>query len=116
LNALTNFKRNENENVDEFNNKFDKIVQDTPQTHQPTPATFWMYCMNDFQGNFSFFLDDVNSIDLIDVKKKSKSLDESWNLSGNPDILSPPKTKIHHKKKHSPTTKPPPNPTMLLVE
>jgi hypothetical protein len=67
-----------------------------------------MYYINYFQGNFSFFLNKAHPTYLTDVKKKVKSMDESWNLSGNPNILSPPRTKVDHKKKATPTTEPPP--------
>jgi hypothetical protein len=60
LSALTNIKRNENETIDEFDKRFDNIVQDIPQTHQPTADTILMYYMNAFQGNFSFFLHTAN--------------------------------------------------------
>jgi hypothetical protein len=50
LNALTNIKRNENEIVDEFNLRFDKVVQDIPQTHQPNPTSILLYYLNSFQG------------------------------------------------------------------
>jgi hypothetical protein len=63
-------KRNENETVDEFNLRFDKIVKDIPQTHHPTLETILLYYLNSFQGQFSFFLNEAKPNDLMEAKKK----------------------------------------------
>jgi hypothetical protein len=47
--------------------------------------------LNSFQGQFSFFLNESKPIDLMDAKKKSKSLDDNWVWSGKLDILNPPR-------------------------
>jgi hypothetical protein len=105
------------ETIDEFNYKFDKIVQDIPQTHQPTPFTVLMYYINAFQEHFSFFLNEAKPTDLVGVESKAKSLNESWNLSGTPDILNFPWAKGDHKKKSvAPTTEPTLDPLSTLVQ
>jgi hypothetical protein len=73
LNALTNMRRNENETMDEFNLRFDKIIQDIPQSHQPTPTTILLYYLNSFQGQFNFFLNEAKPTDLMDAKKKLRA-------------------------------------------
>jgi hypothetical protein len=89
LNALTNMKRNENETIDEFNLRFNKIIQDIPHDHQPTPTTILLYYLNAFQGQMSFFLNQAKPIDLMDAKAKAKSIEDNLVLSGNLDILAP---------------------------
>jgi hypothetical protein len=57
-----------------------------------------MYYINYFKGNFIFFLNEAHPTNLTDVKKKVKSMDESWNLSRNPNIFISSRTKVDPKK------------------
>jgi len=58
--------------MDKFNLRFDKLVYDIPHDHQPTPTTVFLYYINAFQGQFSFFLNRSKPIDLNDAKSKVK--------------------------------------------
>jgi hypothetical protein len=48
LNALTTIKRNENEIMDEFNLKFDKLVHDIPHNLQRSATTVLLCYPNAF--------------------------------------------------------------------
>ena len=69
LNALTIVKRNENESIDEFNSRFDKLANDIPNDFKPTPPTLLSYYLNAYQGQLSFFSNQEKPIDLVDVGK-----------------------------------------------
>jgi hypothetical protein len=116
LNALTNIKRNENEIVDEFNLRFDKIVQDIPQTHQPNPTSILLYYLNSFQGQFNFFLNEANPNDLMEAKKKIRVWMTIGLYQGKPDILNPPRAKDDPKPKVFHSTKPSPDPFTAILE
>lgn len=77
IGALTNVKRNENEAIDDFDKRFDKVVQDILQTYKPTVDTILMYYMNAFQGTFNFFIHNANPTVLAVAKVSAKTLDEN---------------------------------------
>ena len=98
---MTNIKRNENETIKEFNNRFDKIVQGIPQMHQPNEAIILMYYMNAFQGKFIFHLNLDKPKNLEVAKKKVKDSDESWRASRKANSLHPPRAKAEQNPKTS---------------
>jgi hypothetical protein len=55
--------------------------------------------LNSFQGHFNFFLNESKPKNLTKAKKKAKSLDDNWTLSGKLDILSPPRARVDPKPK-----------------
>jgi len=72
--------------------------------------------LNSFQGHFSFFLIESKPTNIIDDKKKAKSLDDNWVWLGNLDILYPPKTRVDPRLKAIHTTNHAPNPPTALLE
>jgi len=108
--------RNENETMIAFNILFYKIIQDIPQSHQPTPTTILLYYLNSFQGQFNFFLNEANTTYLVDAKKKAKNIDDNWVLAGKPDILTPPRARVNPKSRTVHTTKPSLDPLATIME
>jgi hypothetical protein len=104
LNALTSIKRNENETIDEFNVRFDKILQEIPDTHVPTAHTTLTYYLNSFQGMFSVLLNQTRPKTLAEAKSSVKTLDTNYEMSGRPKNLAPPRAKPEAKTKATTST------------
>jgi len=101
FNALTSIKRKENESIDNFNNRFDKILQYIPATQAPTTQTKLTYYLNTFQGMFSFLLNQTQATTLEDAKENTKNLDTNYEMSCKLDIMATLRARIESKAKAS---------------
>jgi hypothetical protein len=102
--------------MDEFNLRFDKIIQDIPQTHQPTLATIMFYYLNSFHGKFSFFLIEAKPTDLTYDKRKAKNVDDNWVLLGKPYLLAPLRARVDPNPRNIHTIKQSPDPFITILE
>ena len=74
----------ENESIEEFDHRFERIGREFPTYCKPPDAMVLSYYLKAFLGYFIFHLSLDSPIDLPSAKKKVKVLDDSWKDTGRP--------------------------------
>jgi hypothetical protein len=69
LAALNSSQKKENETMEEFNKRFNDLVESLPQTIKPPDASILIYYMEDFEGEIRYQLRDKEPTSLKDAQK-----------------------------------------------
>lgn len=87
MNQLNEPKRKDNEFVQEFNQRFEKIIKRNLDEVKPKENVILLHCMDGFEGTFGFMLKEKSPIDPKDAQEKEKKMEKNVSTSIKVDLI-----------------------------
>lgn len=87
LSALHSSHKEENENIEDFNKRFNDIIRNLPLNIQPPDASLVIYYIQAFDEDMSYLIRDKEPNDLKDAQNKAIKIDKNMRAATESHVL-----------------------------
>lgn len=87
LHQLYDLKEKENENIQEFNIRLDRILEKIPDDVKPLEKAITLHYMDAFDATFTFMLKEKKPTNLKDAQEKARSMEKHVSSTRKTDLL-----------------------------